>query len=277
VSPEAGKEPLVSLASAQLGYGQSVILSGVDLRVDPGDFLAIIGPNGSGKTTLLRAILGVLPPQAGSVERQGRIGYAPQRSSPDPVFPLRAREVVAMGLLGAEQQPWAERHVWGPLRDAARSLRLPVPDDAVRERSLEALEACGIGDKAEVRFRDLSGGQKQRVLVARALVSEPDVLVLDEPTNDLDLRGEHEVMQLVRTLWQGGKTVIMVSHLLHVVARYAQRLAFIHDGGLREGSAEEMLTQERLQGLYGIPVEVGELAGFRTVAPADDAPGGGDA
>jgi ABC-type Mn2+/Zn2+ transport system ATPase subunit len=272
VSPGAGKEPLVALAAAQLGYGPAAILSGVDLRVDAGDFLAIIGPNGSGKTTLLRAILGVLPPQAGSVERRGRIGYAPQRSSPDPVFPLRAREVVAMGLLAAGQQPWSERHLRGPLRDAARSLGLPVPGDAVQRRAQEALEACGMSAHAEARFRDLSGGQKQRVLVARALVSEPDVLVLDEPTNDLDLRGEHEVMQLVRSLWQAGKTVIMVSHLLHVVARYAERLAFIHDGRLTEGTAAEMLTQERLQELYGIPVEVGELAGHRTVSPADQPP-----
>ena len=128
-----------------------------------------------------------------------------------------------------------------PLARPAAGTWLARLGSSARDRSQraarEALQACGMADHADARFRDLSGGQKQRVLVARALVSQPDVLVLDEPTNDLDLRGEHEVMHLVRELHGAGKTVIMVSHLLHVVARYAKTLAFIHDGGLREGPA----------------------------------------
>ena len=269
----SGAEALVELRGVSLGYGQRPVLAGVDLTVGAGDFLAIVGPNGSGKTTLLRAILGVLAPLAGTAINRGRIGYAPQRSAPDPVFPLTAAEVVAMGMLGPDQQPWAERRWRGPLRDLARAFGVEI-QGPVQRAAREALQACGMADHADARFRDLSGGQKQRVLVARALVSQPDVLVLDEPTNDLDLRGEHEVMHLVRELHRAGKTVIMVSHLLHVVARYAKTLAFIHDGGLREGPATEMLTAERLQALYGIPVELGQLAGHTTVSPADVPPPG---
>ncbi len=246
--------PLVRLAGARLGYPDRVVLEGVDLEVRRGDFLAIVGPNGAGKTTILRAVLGVVPPLAGACAREGRLGYAPQRSALDPVFPLAAADVVGLGLVG---QP-------GPTRGAP-----------ARARVLRALEACGMAAHAGTPFRDLSGGQKQRVLVARALVSEPDVLVLDEPTNDLDLRGEHEVMELVRALHAGGRTVIMVSHLLHVVARYAQRIAFIHDGLLVAGPARSMLSARRLEPLYGMPVVVGDLAGHPVVAPKGGPPGRG--
>ncbi|MCO5166215.1 MAG: metal ABC transporter ATP-binding protein [Planctomycetes bacterium] len=243
----AAAPPLVALAGARLGYRDRVILEDVDLEVRRGDFLAIVGPNGAGKTTALRTILGIIPPLAGRCEARGRLGYSPQRGALDPIFPFTAAEVVAMGLL-AEQRARGRAHA----------------DEAVRR----ALAACGMEARRDAAFRDLSGGQKQRVLVARALVSAPDVLVLDEPTNDLDLRGEHEVMELVRALHDQGRTVVMVSHMLHVVARYARRIAFVRGGRVVAGDLERMLTAEQLAPLYdGLPVVVGRLAGHAVVAP----------
>ncbi len=244
---------LIELEGARLGYGRQAVLEAVDLVVRRGDFLAIVGPNGSGKTTLLRTLLGVLPPLGGRCAVAGRLGYAPQKGTLDPIYPFTAAEVVAMGLLGEAAQ---------------QGVRDP--------RVARALAASGLGARADAPFRDLSGGQKQRVLVARALVAEPEVLVLDEPTNDLDLRGEHEVMELVRSLHEAGRTVVVVSHDLGIVARYAQRVAFIRHGRLSEGSAEALLTGEHLSALYGIDVVVGDFAGRRAVAPGGALPPAGE-
>ncbi len=238
--------PLLRLADASLGYGEGAILTGVNLSVSKGEFLAIVGPNGAGKTTLLRALLGVLPRLDGERSVNARIGYAPQRSTLDPIYPFVAREVVAMGLMGDPSLPEAERG----------------------ERVNRALAACGLVALAETAVREMSGGQKQRVVVARALVSEPDVLVLDEPTNDLDLSGEHEVMELVARLQREGRTVVMVTHMIHLAATYAERIAFITEGGVHSGDADEMLRPERLRELFGVNVVVGEVSGRRVIAPA---------
>ncbi len=240
--------PQIVLRDATLGYPGRTVLRDVGLRIDKGDFLAIVGPNGSGKTTLLRTVLGILRPLSGTCLCTARLGYAPQRSQLDPVFPLSALEVVSMGLLGTRPEPSKEE---------------------VRQRAEKALEACGMLAMKDHLLREMSGGQKQRVLVARALVSDPEVLILDEPTNDLDLQGEHEVMEvLLRLHDEAGKTIVMVSHILQVVARYAERLAVIFQGTLKSGTLRAMLTREQMLELYGIPVEVGAFGGHLTVVPA---------
>ncbi len=240
----------IRVEKAAIGYRSRVLIRAVDLDLGPGDFLAIVGPNGSGKTTLLRTILGVIPPLSGRVRRAGLLGYAPQRQELDPIFPFSASEVVAMGLLRPRTDDEPE----------------PNAGDCAAKVA-QALEDCGIADQAEQAFRDLSGGQRQRALLARALVSDPDILVLDEPTNDLDLAGEHEVMELVSALNEAGRGVVIVSHMLHVVARHARTLALIHDGRIDQGAMETMLVPDRLERLYGIPVAVHELDRGRMVAP----------
>ncbi len=240
---------LVRLAGVRLGYGSRTILERVDIEVHPGDFLAIVGPNGSGKTTILRAILGVLAPLAGELTAPRSCGYAPQRRALDPIYPFTVGEIVGMGLQG-------ER---GPLR----SLRA-----GDRERIDRALADCGIAALRDRAFRELSGGQQQRALVARALVADPSLLVLDEPTNDLDLSGEHDVMELVASLNRAGRTVVMVSHLLNVVAHYATRVAILHEGRLEVGTTDEVLSTERLSALYGMPVLVADVEGRRAIVPA---------
>ncbi|MCB9832476.1 MAG: ATP-binding cassette domain-containing protein [Planctomycetes bacterium] len=235
---------------ARIGHRGRPLIEELSLVLEPGDFLAIVGPNGSGKTTLLRTILGIIPPLAGSVHCSGPIGYAPQRQELDPIFPFTAREVVAMGLL----RPRADDD--------------PEPNPRqLADRIAEALAACGVAALADRPFRDLSGGQRQRVLLARAMVSDPDVLVLDEPTNDLDLAGEHEVMELVSSLNEAGRSVIIVSHMLHVVARHARRIALIHERRIEHGEVGLMLEPARLERLYGIPVAVHELDRGLMVAP----------
>ena len=245
-SSTALTDALIEVENAHLGYGKQAILKGVNLSVKRGDFLGIVGPNGAGKTTLLRAVLGILNPIEGTVRCSGRTGYSPQRSNLDSIFPFTVEEVVAMGL-------------WVPTAKIVGSTRT--------QRIGESLEQCGMLHHARTPFRDLSGGQKQRVLVARALVSDPDVLILDEPTNDLDLRGEFDVMELIRSLHTEGRTVVMVTHLLHLVTRYVQRLSLIHQGQLQCGPTEDMLRPERLEMLYGIPVQVADSEAGQIVAP----------
>jgi ABC-type Mn2+/Zn2+ transport system ATPase subunit len=239
---------IIEMKGVRLGYGAHVVLPHVDLEVQPGDFLAIVGPNGSGKTTILRAILGALKPLGGELKAPKGCGYSPQRRALDTIFPFTVEEVAAMGLQGEV----------GPLRRFT---------DAHRERVMKALASCGVEKHAQRAFRDLSGGQQQRTLVARALVSDPEVLVLDEPTNDLDLSGEHDIMELVAEVNRAGRTVVMVSHLLNVVAHYATRVAILHEGKLDAGLSKDVLTSERLSALYGIPVVAGEVEGRRAILP----------
>ncbi len=249
---------LVRMEGVRLGYGARAVLDHVTLSVARGDFLAIVGPNGSGKTTILRAILGILSPLSGTLVAPRSCGYSPQRRALDSIYPLTVEEVVAMGLYG-------ER---GPLR-RLRKQEL--------ERVAKALQDCGVEELSARPFRDLSGGQQQRTLVARALVGDPELLVLDEPTNDLDLTGERDIMELVAGLNRAGqpgrpagaprRTVIMVSHLLNVVVHYATRVAIVRDGRVEAGPTAEVLTSENLTRLYGTPVISGEVQGRRAILP----------
>jgi ABC-type Mn2+/Zn2+ transport system ATPase subunit len=243
--------PLVSIEGAALGYGHGApVLASVDLAIGHGDFLGIVGPNGSGKSTLLKTILGLIPPLAGAVRREpgARIGYVPQRQVLDPIYPLRAIDVVLMGLYGEI----------GLFRRAGAD---------ARDRAHKALEAAGMAAHAERLYRDMSGGQQQRILVARALVAGPELLILDEPTNDLDLAGERGIMELVARLHREGRTVLLVSHMLNLVAAYVTRLALIHDGKLDSGPVGDMLTADRLSAIYRMPVLVADVEGRRVVVP----------
>jgi ABC-type Mn2+/Zn2+ transport system ATPase subunit len=246
-------EPLIRFEAVELGYsGRPRVLHDLTFSIEEGDFLGIVGPNGAGKSTILKAILGLLSPHRGRIAfaegRDRHLGYVPQRQVLDPLYPLRAIDVVLMGLY----------RELGPLRRPGR---------AHWARAERALEHAGVPHLADRLYRDLSGGQQQRTLVARALVAEPEILVLDEPTNDLDLVGEKGIMDLVASLHREGKTVLLVSHLLNVVANYVEKLAIIHDGTLEIGPIDRMLTSENLVRLYGIPVEVATAGGQRVVLP----------
>jgi ABC-type Mn2+/Zn2+ transport system ATPase subunit len=247
-APSTGNE-LVALEGVDLGYGRRRVITDLDLTLRRGDNLAIVGPNGSGKTTLLKAMLGILRPLKGQVHRSPdlRFGYVPQRQFVDEAYPFTSLEIALMGrysLMGVFARPRRKD----------------------REVVYEALEHVGIADLAQRSYRELSGGQKQRVLIARALAGKPEVLVLDEPTNDMDLASEHAIMELVTHLRiQNGLTVVMVSHLLNVVANYAESLVILDEGKRIAGPLAEVLTSENLGRVYGLPVEVAICSGRRVV------------
>ncbi|MCS6830749.1 MAG: ABC transporter ATP-binding protein [Armatimonadota bacterium] len=236
-------EPLVRFRDIQIGYGRQVVLDYVTLDVFRGDFFGLVGPNGSGKTTLLRCLLGILRPMRGQIIRAPslRIGYVPQRETLDALFPLTALDIVLMG-----RYPHA-----GVFRS---------PQRADRELAMQCLQQVGMAHFAHRLYRDLSGGQRQRVLIARALAVEPILLVLDEPTNGLDLPTEAAILDLIERLHtEEGLTIVLVSHVLNVVARYATRLGVLLEGRLVTGEAEQLLQEQVLQEVYGVPVCVQRL------------------
>ncbi len=240
---------LVRFDNATLGYGRRVVLSDLTFDISEGDFLGMVGPNGAGKTTILRAILRSLKPLSGTITHTPniRFGYVPQRDQVDYNFPLTVVDVVLMGRY-----------------DRIGLGRRPGPRD--RDLACKALEHVGILDLADQSLSLLSGGQKQRTLIARALVGEPNVLVLDEPTSGMDLVSTTQILGLVRELHdRDNLTVLMVSHALNDVANYVERIALVMDGGFRIGSVDEIMTQPVLSAMYGIPVEVDSFNGHRIV------------
>ena len=256
-------EPLLQFDNVTLGYGRGAVLSGLSFAVGEGEFMGIVGPNGSGKTTLLRAILGTLRPRSGTITRARingrdhriRFGYVPQSDSVNDMCPLTVRDIVLMGRFS----------LLGLFRRAGRS-------DC--EAALACLRAVDLADLEGAEYRNLSGGQQQRVLIARALASEPHVLILDEPTNGMDLPSEHAIMELVRSLHaQGGRTILMVTHMLNLVANYAHRLALLAGGGLVVGATDAILNDRELERLYGVGICVREVDGRRLVMARGAHPG----
>lgn len=241
--------PLLRFDDVTLGYGGAPVLRRLSFHICRGEFLGIVGPNGSGKTTILRAILGLLRPKEGAIHRHGRpvIGYVPQRERIDTIMPVTAVEVALMGRaprLGA-------------------LARLHTRD---REVAREALHRVGVVDLGSRLFRDLSGGQQQRVLLARALAAEPDLLVLDEPTNGMDLASEHALIELLGELNREQElTVLLVTHLLQIVLNAATSILLIDRGRVLYGEAGEVLQEGKLAELYGLPVRILEADGRRTL------------
>ncbi len=192
------------------------VLEAVNLEIAAGDFASVIGPNGGGKTTLVKLIVGLLSPTTGTVSVFGlspsksrpRVGYMPQHAMMDPRFPIRALEVVMMGRLGLTP-------------------RFGAYSRADKGAAEEALEEVGLADLGQRPFSELSGGQRQRVLLARALVTDPDLLLLDEPAAGLDQKVERNFFDLLRAL-NKTITIILVSHDLGFVASFVRTVICVH-------------------------------------------------
>lgn len=226
---------LLTINDLAVGYDRQVVLDGIRLEFKRGSFTGLLGPNGSGKSTLLKTIAGILPPLGGTLAfkpidgRDPVIGYVPQREALDPVFLLSSFEVVLMGVTVRVR----------PGRFFSK---------AEREWARHCLAQTGATEVAPKRFSQLSGGQKQRVLIARALATKPDFLLLDEPTAGIDAAATQAIMDVLRRIHQEqGMTILMVSHDFGIVRRFAQDVIWLHQGKVLQGPVSQLLSREKIE------------------------------
>jgi ABC-type Mn2+/Zn2+ transport system ATPase subunit len=235
-----GPGPLVRLDGVTCAYDRVPVVVDVSLAIGTGDYLGVVGPSGSGKTTLLRALLGTLVPRAGAVVRSPglQIGYVPQRESVDWSFPVTVAEAVLMARPRPPGRwvPWASR--------------------AERAEVAAVLDRLGIGELGRRHIRDLSGGQQQRVFIARALLRQPHLLVMDEPTSGVDVRTRHELLHLLGELHAGGLAILLTTHDLNGLAAHLPRLVCLRERVVAAGAPLDVLTPTVLEATYGAPMDV---------------------
>jgi zinc/manganese transport system ATP-binding protein len=245
---------LIELNDAAVRLGDRLLWSGVNLTVEAGQFVAVLGPNGVGKSTLIRAVLGLTPLTAGTMTVLGvdpgqandQIGYLPQRHGFDAELRVRGLDVVRLGLDGNR---------WGlPIPGARRwSARLRADEARVRE----VVHLVDAQDYAGRPIGELSGGEQQRLLIAQALASRPRLLLLDEPLDSLDLPNQSAIAALIsRICHEDDVTVVMVAHDVNPILGYLDRVVYIAAGGAAAGTPHEVITSETLSRLYQTPIEV---------------------
>ena len=237
---------VLMLDHVAISLGGRPVLRDVTADIRAGEFVGLIGANGAGKTTLLRVILGLLRAGGGRVEvldrpvRHGNraVGYVPQKAQLDPDTPLRGRDLVALGLDG-------ER--WG----------FPLPSRRRKERIDEALRQVDALSYADAPVGRLSGGEQQRLLIAQALLTDPQILLLDEPLSNLDLRSAGEVVQLVARIGrERGVAVLLVAHDINPLLGSMDRVLYLAAGRSAIGTVDEVVRGDVLRRLYGYPVDV---------------------
>lgn len=235
-------ESLITLDNLSIGYNNQPILSGISLSIARASFTALLGANGSGKSTLLKTLLGLQPPVAGRIRIDAPIGapvvfgYVPQTIQFDPLYPLTGFDVALMGVYGRV----------GPGR------RVPQRE---RDFTRECLHATDAEDFAHQRFAELSGGQKQRVLIARALATKANVLVLDEPTAGVDAAATHALLEFISQIHEERKLMILlVTHDLPLVRKHARQIIWLHQGKVLHGTVAELLTPERMAEIFELEI-----------------------
>jgi zinc/manganese transport system ATP-binding protein len=262
-SPPPAGVPAVELRGARMALGERVLWDGLDLRIEAGEFVAVLGPNGSGKTTLLKVLLGQRELTGGTVRVSGRvpgsggtrIGYIPQQQAMDVDVPLRARDLVGLGLDG---------HRLG-VRFGIRSRRERL------DRINAALAAVGATGYANSPAGRLSGGEQQRLRVAQALVGDPSVLLCDEPLLSLDLANQRVVSQLIdQRRTEAATSVLFVTHEINPVLPLVDRVLYLVNGQFRVGTPDEVMTTEVLSELYRTQVDVLRVRDRLVVVGAED-------
>jgi zinc transport system ATP-binding protein len=242
--------PVIDIQALDFSYGSVPTLSGIDLEVSEGEFLGIVGPNAGGKSTLLKLILGLLQPQSGELRVLNRspraasrlLGYVPQHASFPRDFPVTVEQAVQLGRLGVDRDGVARRAFWPQWLSGA--------DREAVHGALAEVEATEI---AKRQIGSLSGGQLQRVLLARALVGEPRILLLDEPTANIDQRVEGEIFDLLKAL-NARMTILVVSHDIAFISRYVSRVACVN--GTLVCHRTDAIDGAIIQDLYGEPMRM---------------------
>lgn len=233
-------EPLLELRKVSFGYGAMPVLEDINIHLHRGQFAALVGPSGAGKTTLLKLILGTLQPTHGEIYTHGellqsghalRVGYVPQLETVDWNFPVTVEQAVWMGQI-ANKSPW------------------PWITAEERKQVRAMLERLGIASLAQRHIRDLSGGQQQRVFLARALISKPDLLVLDEPTVGLDIQTAEMILVLLAELNRQGVTLLMTTHDLNAAAAHLPWVICLNQKVVAQGAPEDVFTEAILSETY---------------------------
>jgi len=245
--------PPVSIKDLTVAYREKPVLWDIDLTIPAGKLAAIIGPNGAGKSTLIKAVLGILPSAAGTVEIFGKsyaenrklVGYVPQRTSADWDFPTNSLDVVMMGTYGS--LGWVKR-----------------PGKAQHELAMDCLSKVGMTDYAYRQISQLSGGQQQRVFLARALAQRAELYFMDEPFVGVDALTEKAIVTLLQELRNQGKTVICVHHDLDSAPEYFDWVALLNVRLIAAGEFKESFTLENLKATYG-GVMTASLAHFQKI------------
>lgn len=238
--------PILSLTDISMWFDKRCVLNNVNVEVYPGEFIGLIGPNGAGKSTLLKIIVGLLAPTQGRIHILGQapgrgnrsVGYVPQKLFLDRSIPLRGRDLVALGLDGNK---------WG----------IPLRSKEQKQRIDDMLKAVDAYQFADAPVGQLSGGEQQRLFLAQALLTDPRLLLLDEPLSNLDIKSAYEVVQLVSRIGrEKGVAIILVAHDMNPLLNVMDRVLYLADGKAVMGSVEDVFRNDVLSQLYGYPVEV---------------------
>jgi ABC-type Mn2+/Zn2+ transport system ATPase subunit len=233
-------KPIVEFRGVACRYDATTVLENINLHLHRGQFAGILGPSGAGKTTLLKTVLGLVQPVRGLVYVGGeqlngrpsrRVAYIPQVEAVDWNFPITVEQAVLMGR-------------------TSRSNLLPWASQTDRQHAHELMERLGIAEFTQRHIRDLSGGQQQRIFLARALIAQPDLLVLDEPTAGVDMRTQEDILHLLADLNRGGVTILMTTHDLNAAAAHLPWVICLNRTVIAQGTPDDVFTPETLNATY---------------------------
>ena len=227
---------IIEAKSLSAGYGRKLVLVDVNLTIRHSEYWVFLGPNGAGKSTLVQCIMGMINPLSGALNKASelnnreRIGFVPQRCAPNPTLPTTIREFVSLGTIG-----------------------LCLPKIERINRIVEALDTVELAYPLSTNYWHLSGGERQRALIARALVRKPELLVLDEPTTELDIRVKRAFLSCVKKLnREQGLTIIFVTHDLDIAREFASHAALFYENSVLAGPSSEVLVKNKLDKMLGI-------------------------
>lgn len=254
---------IIEFRNVSVGYEDKMVLEGLNFEIEKGEFIGIIGSNGSGKTTLLKTLLGIINPVEGEIKVLGKklfsslpeirkkIGYVPQKTYINPKMPVLAKEVVLMGRYGQ-----------------IGISKWPKKEDY--EAAKKALREVGMYEKRNEPFGHLSGGQQQRIYIARAIVQEPEILLLDEPTTGLDVKSQESIVNLIESLHrEKSLTVLFVTHDVNSISSIADRVMYLKGKIIAFGPFSEVCRQEILEKVYSAPVKIVKSEGRPCVIVSD--------